>query len=266
MRQQGTPIHVSFQDLFFRVLTDMMNASISINLVSGFDTQNYVSHWTAAKQREFTNRVQVMLQIYSSLDIQRLQHETNIQSVRDFQFTSPQKILLLSHNATGTKSTTLQFNAPALGEEFHLWTEISFRGTMLTASMCKSQSFNQDCVHMFVAGSNVLHFNHTHRFLRFIDLSIVFLEDIHFSVLAANGANSLKFHMSNAISEYVRPDATPDVMFAILDWRQQVAVYRACEQDESISKHATITDPWVFTRIRTAFHNKMCTSLDYAKV
>ena len=266
MRQQGTPIHVSFQDLFFRVLTDMMNASISINLVSGFDTQNYVSHWTAAKQREFTNRVQVMLQIYSSLDIQRLQHETNIQSVRDFQFTSPRKILLLSHNATGTKSTTLQFNAPALGEEFHLWTEISFRGTMLTASMCKSQSFNQDCVHMFVAGSNVLHFNHTHRFLRFIDLSIVFLEDIHFSVLAANGANSLKFHMSNAISEYVRPDTTPDVMFAILDWRQQAAVYRACEQDESISKHATITDPWVFTRIRTAFHSKMCSSLDYAKV
>jgi len=264
MRQQGTPLHISFQDLYFRILSGMMNASISMNPVSGFDTQNYVSDWTVANQKEFDDKVLSMLQTYSFLDTRRLEHEITLQSVRDYKFTSPSNILLLSYKATGTKSTTLEFDAPALGADFHLWTEISFRGTTLTASMCKSQSFNQDCVNMFVGDSNVLHFNNTHKSLRSIDLSIVFLEDIRFSVLAATGVNSIPFYISNPISEYVPGSTAPDVMFAVLDWRQKPAVYRACEQDESIKKHATITDPWVFTRIRAAFHDNMCNNLDYA--
>jgi len=266
MRQNGTPLYVNFQDAYFRLLTRMMNASIAINPISGFDTQNYLSSWTAFKQIEFSENIQAVLSTYSLLDAERLQRETASQSVRSYPFVPPRDVVPLSYKATGGMLTSLVFDIPAAGATFQLLTEISFRGTVLSASMCDTDNIRngQRCASMFVGNSNVLHFNNTHRSMHSIDLSMVFLEDIHFSVLSATGVNSLAFHASIPVSAYVNPNTQPDAMFGVLDWREKTPVYRACAQDESTSKRATITDPWVFTHMRAAFHQSMCTNVEYA--
>ena len=94
----------------------------------------------------------------------------------------------------------------------------------------------------------------------FADLSRFVLQDIPFDVRRARGPNSLIFP-----TKYSNSNLDETVMTAQLHWqRLSDPVYRACADGDSVTKHASIGDPWAFSQIRNVFHLEMCTSLDYA--
>jgi len=51
---------------------------------------------------------------------------------------------------------------------------------------------------------------------------------------------------------------------ADVHWSRGDLRYTICNKSDSVGKHAVITDPWAFSKIKHTFHNTMCQNVNYA--
>jgi len=259
MRDTGTPIYISFKDLFFRIFVHMALQTVQFNAA----TKSFQSNWKAGNWDgsndwvAYNNRIRQMGEIYMHLEKLRHAQESLVLTDYAVAHSVAPSGTVLACAAVGMQGSVLQILQPANAASFSVTTTLVFAGVSVTRSHCPT---NSECEKMFGADTNLVTFNNTHPRIEFGDFYMFLLEDISFEIHAATGPNVLDFELS-----------TPQVMgrFAVvlqatLYWRRKPTAYWACSDSHPATKHATITDPVAFTKIQQAFTHYQCTNVDYA--
>ena len=253
-RNAGTPIYISFKDLFFRIFMQMALLKISFRDNIIMSDWNGEMHDGANDWLAYGNRIQQTGTIYMALD---KNHSLVSAGHHGMAFSVAPSGTPLACHAVGAQKTELRIFEPSSGASFSITVMLVFAGVPVTASHCLAGS---ECGKMFLNGNDLIMFNNTHARIEFEHFHMFLLEDISFDITAATGINVLDFELS-----------TPQVlarrrlikMAATLYWRRKDTTYKTCSRSHSAAKHAVITDPVEFTQIQQAFRHNQCTNVDY---
>jgi len=239
-------VYVSFVDFFFRILMQRIKNTIQTDEIN-----EITSVWDDVDSDGYYDKNRQIVGKYNDL----FENYENMQGDVEFQDSLPS---VETCSTPGARHTTLKFSVP-VGEEFQFQAIISFADEPLSSADCEQG--DQDCLGLFAHDSNYLTFNNTNSEIIFADLSRFILENITFNIHSATGYNKIALVMQHSQNHGVLETT---ILNADVHWSRGDLRYTICNKSDSVGKHAVITDPWAFSKIKHTFHNTMCQNVNYA--
>jgi len=194
MRDAGTPIYISFKDLFFRIFMHMALQTVQFNAA----TKSFESNWNAGNLDAsndwvaYNKRIRQMGASYMALEKLRHAQESLVWADYAVTHSVAPSGTVLACAAVGMQGSVLEILQPANEASFSITTVLVFAGVPVTRSHCPA---NSECEKMFGTDTDLITLNNTHPRIEFEDFYMFLLQDLSFEINVATGANVLDFEL-----------------------------------------------------------------------